>query len=102
MNMKVKFAWCTSHLDSTRKDEFEHEITEKISQHLEHLDEHEKSAEVIVYLHEEHEEADRYLIRGNAIYVEAGQETELIKEIRINKGFFIEFPRHSWFSTRTL
>ena len=99
MNMKVKFAWCTPHLDSAKKDEFEHEIVEKISQHL---DEHQKSAEVIVYLHEEYEEADRYRIRGNAVCVEEGQETELIKEIRINEGFLIEFTHHSWFSTRTL
>lgn len=98
--MKVKFAWCATQLDIAKKNELEHEITEKISQHLE---EPEKEAgEVIVYLHEEQDEADRYRIRGKAVHVEEGQETELIKEIRINKGFFLEFPRHSWFSTRTL
>ena len=97
--MKVKFAWCATQLEIAKKNELEREITEKISQHLE---EPEKAGEVIVYLHEERDEADRYRIRGNAVCVEEEQETELIKDIRINKGFFIEFSHHSWFSTRTL
>ena len=97
--MKVNFAWCTPHLDSAKKNELEHEITEKISQHLQDPD---KAAEVVVYLHEEQEETEGYRIKGKAVRVEEGQETELIKEIRINKGFFLEFSHHSWFSTRTL
>lgn len=97
--MKVKFAWCAPQLDSAKKNELEYEITQRITQHLE---EPEKAAEVIVYLHEEDEGADAYRIRGKAVRVEEGQETELVKEIRINRGFFIEFTHHSWFSTRTL
>lgn len=97
--MNVSFAWCAPHLDSAKKVELEHEIAQRISQHLEEPDIVE---EVVVYLYEECEDTDRYRIRGNAVRVKEGRETELIKEIRINSGIFIEFSDYFWFSTRTL
>lgn len=96
--MNVSFNWHAPRLDGVKKGELEHEIRLRIAQQSEEVG----SAEVVVNLHEESEDHDTFLIRGNAVCVAEGREWECVKEIRIDSGFLIEFPHHFWFSTRTL
>lgn len=87
--MEIKFEWNTSKLENAQKDTIEKEIKQKILHHLKQF----VDTPIKLLLVSLFDEKEGYQVTGAAVSIENGEKTEIIKNIRINPGFHMEFVK---------